>query len=99
MRASNDDGLDLSAIAALAVDDHRAAPCAVVAAAVRRDGKVLRGLGAAGRLWRDPDAPPARPHTLFDLASLTKSVTALTLARLARTRRLERGTELAEVVP
>jgi CubicO group peptidase (beta-lactamase class C family) len=94
-----DGSLDLSAIAALAVDHHRAAPCAVVAAAVRRGGVVHRGLGAAGRLWSDADAPPARPDTLFDLASLTKPVTALALARLARAGLLGRGEPLAEVLP
>ena len=93
---------DLSAIAAMVVDQHRAAPCAVVAAAVRRGGAIHRGLGAAGRLWLDgPDseAPPARPDTLFDLASLTKPVTALTLARLGRAGRLDRAERLAEVLP
>ena len=99
MRPPPDESLDLSAIAALAVDTHRAAPGAVVAAAVRRGGQVTLGLGAAGRLWGDPDAPPARPDTLFDLASLTKPVTALTLARLARSGRLDREAPLGEILP
>lgn len=91
--------LDLSAIAALAVERHPAAPCAVVAAAVRRGGALHRGVGAAGRLWPDEDAPLARPDSLFDLASITKPVTALTLARLARAGRLDRDERLDDLLP
>jgi CubicO group peptidase (beta-lactamase class C family) len=90
---------DLSSVAALAVDTHGAAPGAVVAAAARRQGQVRRGLGAAGRLWPAPDAPPATVDTLFDLASVTKPVTALALARLGRAGALARAERLADVLP
>lgn len=91
--------LDLSAIAAIAVDEHRASPGAVVAAASRAGGVVRRGIGAAGRLWFAADAPPASTTTIFDLASVTKPVTALTLARLTREGRLRRDERLGDVLP
>jgi len=91
--------LDLSDVAALAVDEHRAAPAAVVAAVHLRDGVQVRGIGAAGRLWYADDAPLAGVDTLFDLASVTKPVTALALARLGARSRLHRGELLGEVLP
>ena len=91
--------LDLSAVAAIAVEQHRAAPAAVVAAALRRDGVFVRGIGAAGRLWPADDAPPATTDTLFDLASVTKPVTALALARLERAGRIRRAELLGDVLP
>jgi CubicO group peptidase (beta-lactamase class C family) len=91
---------DLSAVAALAVGEHRATPAAVVAAALRtRDGRVLRGIGAAGRLWFEDGAPPTTVDTLFDLASVTKPVTALAGARLERASVLRRDETLGAVVP
>jgi CubicO group peptidase (beta-lactamase class C family) len=91
--------LDLSAVAALTVEAYRAAPCAVVAAAARRDGVWVRGAGAAGRLSYAADAPAATPDTLFDLASVTKPVTALALARLQREGKLHRDEKLGDVLP
>ena len=91
--------IDLSAIAAIAVDEHRAAPAAVVAAAIRRGGEIVRGAGAAGRLWYGDDAPPATTETFFDLASVTKPVTALAGARLERARALMRAERLGDVLP
>ena len=44
------------------------------------------GAGAAGRLWYGEDAPAATVATPFDLASVTKPLTALALARLERSR-------------
>jgi CubicO group peptidase (beta-lactamase class C family) len=87
--------IDLSAIASLVVDTFRAAPAAVVAAASRD----RRGIGAAGRLTFAEDAPAADADTLFDLASLTKPVTALALARLQREARIDRAEPLAAVLP
>lgn len=91
--------IDLSAIARIAAVELAATPAAVVAAASRHNGVVRRGLGAAGRLWRAEDAPAARVDTIFDLASLTKPVTALSLARLARRGALGREEALAAVLP
>lgn len=99
MMPPRDEPIDLSAAAAVVVTDHRAAPCAVVAAAVREGGAVRRGLGAAGRLTFDAHAPAATVDTLFDLASLTKPVTALALSRLTRAGVLGRGELLGSVLP
>ena len=99
MMGDHESGLDLSAIAAIAVEEHRAAPCAVVAAAARTGGAVRRGVGACGRLWLAGDAPAAAAETIFDLASLTKPITALALARLARAGRLRRDERLGAVLP
>lgn len=93
------DAEDLTDLAALVVERFAAAPCAVVAGA-RRDGHGWRfGVGAAGRLGSGEAARPATAGTLFDLASLTKPVTALTLARLERARTLSRREPLADVLP
>lgn len=91
--------LDLSDVAALVVDEHRAAPAAVVAAARREGGVIVRGIGAAGRLWSDESAPPATVETIFDLASVTKPITALALARLGRAGHIRREEPLAGVLP
>lgn len=99
--------IDLSDVAALVVDEIRAAPCACVAAAVRRGGSFQLGLGAAGRLWFPASpppgeaaaAPPANPATPFDLASVTKPLTALALARLERAGRVRRDEPLGDVLP
>jgi len=99
--------LDLSAVASLVVDDLRAAPCACVAAAVRRGSVFQYGVGAAGRLWfpaspppgEGPEAPAATPATPFDLASVTKPLTALALARLERAGRIRRDEPLAAALP
>jgi CubicO group peptidase (beta-lactamase class C family) len=91
--------LDLSAVAAIAVDRLAAAPAAVVAAALRRESGVVRGLGAAGRLWPEASAPAASPATIFDLASVTKPLTALALARLTRRGLLGRDERLGDVLP
>jgi CubicO group peptidase (beta-lactamase class C family) len=91
--------VDLSAVARLVTEEHRAAPCAVVAAALRKDGRFLWGAGAAGVLFGDEGAPPADLDTPFDLASVTKPFTALALARLERAGLLTRTERLGEVMP
>jgi CubicO group peptidase (beta-lactamase class C family) len=83
----------------MVVRDHRAAPAACVAAAAYRDGAWTYGLGAAGSLSFDAGAPPATPSTLFDLASVTKPVTALTMARLTRAGLIRREDALADHLP
>jgi serine-type D-Ala-D-Ala carboxypeptidase len=63
------------------------------------------GWGASGRLWQvppageDASAPRATAQSIFDLASLTKPVTGLLLARLEREGLLSRGERLADVLP
>lgn len=91
--------LDLSDAAALAVNAFDACPCAVVATAVRRGGAWHAGAGAAGRLWYGEDAPAATVATPFDLASVTKPLTALALARLERLGVLSRRERLRDVLP
>lgn len=91
--------LDLTAAASLVVDDFRAASCASVAAARRAGGQWVYGAGAAGRLTFAPDAPLADVATCFDLASVSKPLTALTLARLARAGVIGREEELAAILP
>lgn len=100
--------VDLSSVAEIAVTTYRAAPCACVAAAVRAHGKVRYGVGAAGRLWFEA-TPPAGAHgvappaatadAIFDLASVSKPLTALAFARLARAGLLRPDEPLAEVLP
>jgi len=95
--------VDLAAVAADVVHRHRAAPCAAVGAAIRAAGRWRLGSGYAGRLWpapaTDDEAPAASESTLFDLASLTKPVVALTLARAERRGLVRRSQSLGEVVP
>jgi len=92
--------LDLSAAARIASIDLKACPAASVAAAkITEKGEIVLGSGAAGRLSFDDDADETTADTVFDLASVTKPFTALTLARLARTGKLERHETLAEVLP
>ncbi len=90
---------DLRAAAALAALEIRAAPGAVVAAALGRGGSFSFGAGAAGRLVPAGDAPAVHLGTPFDLASLTKPVTALTAARLARAGLLSWGERLGDLLP
>jgi CubicO group peptidase (beta-lactamase class C family) len=91
--------VDLTPVAAAVVDEHRASPCASVAAAVLTGDGWRFGAGAYGKLWHGEDAPPASTSTLFDLASVTKPVTALAMARLARAQKLGRDEPLADVLP
>lgn len=90
--------LDLSDVARVVVDEVAAAPCATVAGAVRDGGSWRLGLGAAGRLFGDAGSA-AHTATIFDLASVTKPITALTLARLVRAGALRLEQPLGEVVP
>jgi CubicO group peptidase (beta-lactamase class C family) len=91
--------IDLTPIAADVVEGHGASACAVVAAAVLTEGGWRFGAGAHGNLWFGEEAPPASTTTLFDLASVTKPVTALAMARLERAGRLGRAEALADLLP
>lgn len=101
---------DLSDVARVVVESFGAAPCAVVGAARRRPEGWRFGWGAAGVLWTVPPeatgsdqggnrAPRATTQAIFDLASLTKPVVALTMARLQRAGLLDRHERLAELLP
>src|SRR4051794_37059438 len=90
---------DLGAIARAVVERFDAAPCAVIAAAVRREGRFRFGFGVAGAPDYDPEAPRAELDTPFDLASLSKPVTALLLARLERSGAVRRDTPLGALLP
>ncbi len=60
----------------------------------------LRWEGYAGRLSRDPGAPPVDAGTVFDLASLTKPLaTAAALMLLVDRGQVARDTSLGEVLP
>lgn len=119
-RTLDTEAADLREVAALVVDEHRAAPCAVVGAARRLESDAGAdpsipggrprgwqfGWGAAGRPWSVPpegekgkEPPRATAQLVFDLASLTKPVVALTLARLERASVLHRGEPLAALLP
>jgi CubicO group peptidase (beta-lactamase class C family) len=56
-------------------------------------------IAVAGQLSDDHSAPPVRVATWFDLASLTKPITALAAARLVRAARLDWKTPLAALLP
>lgn len=86
--------VDLSEVAGLVVEGFRAAPAASVAASLR--GRL--GLGASGHL-EPRSSHRAKPETLFDLASVTKPIVALTLARLVRRGKLALSERLGEVLP
>ena len=75
-----------------------------MAAARWTESEWLRGLGAAGKMWleaplgEDAVAPMSSSETIFDLASLTKPVTALVLARLERQGIVRRNQLLGEIL-
>ncbi len=92
------DLVDLSAVARVVVDEHGAAPAATVAASLGRGSTTRIGVGAAGTLDRGVEAAEASVETPFDLASLTKPMVALALARLERLGILRRGEPLGEVL-
>lgn len=66
------------------VDSDRVAPAAVIAASLREADRWVHANGVAGALSYAPDAASAELETYFDLASVTKPVTALLAARLVR---------------
>jgi serine-type D-Ala-D-Ala carboxypeptidase len=69
-----------------------------VSLAVRRDGRSVL-VGAFGRLGPGSDEPAAIPGTRFDLASLTKLVTAGLVLALASEGRLRPDDPLVRVLP
>jgi len=91
--------VDLTRAAHIVARDFRAAPCAVVAAARRVNDQFVFGVGASGSLCSEENAAEATIDTPFDLASLTKPITALTMARLVRQGVLARTQALHDVLP
>lgn len=89
--------LDLGDVARLVTETFGAAPAATVSAV--RSG--IRGEGAAGHLEAGGPggAASVTPSTPFDLASVTKPIVALTLARLVRKKRISLDEPLGIVVP
>jgi serine-type D-Ala-D-Ala carboxypeptidase len=73
------------------------APCAVIAAAGRKNNGWVQGIGCAGSLF--PDGPLASTTTVFDLASVTKPFTALTCLRLHHAGKLSLFQPLSELYP
>ena len=90
--------IDLEFIAKRVVEEFRAAPCAAVAAAIHEHGQWRYGIGAFGRLAFEERAALASSTTIFDLASVTKPVIALVMARLQRRQILHRDERLGDVV-
>lgn len=95
--ASRSDALPLDTIADAVVGPPLdAAPGAVVAAS--RIGAARRaGIGASGRLTRGGE--PVSARTIYDLASVTKPLVALTFARLERAGVITRSEPLEAALP
>jgi CubicO group peptidase (beta-lactamase class C family) len=91
------DSVDLTTVGALVCRDHGAAPAVTVAASLEAGASVARGIGAYGAL--EPAGRPVTPLTPFDLASVTKPVVALALARLAKAARLDLREPLSSFLP
>jgi len=72
---------------------------AVAAASAWRSGRWIEDIGAAGRLAFGSHEREATRETWFDLASLTKPITALAAARLARAGKISLGSPLGDFLP
>src|SRR5215471_16714321 len=70
-----------------------------VGAAARWGSRWVMGMAAAGRLGAAATESPVTTETFFDLASLTKPLTALAAARLARVGKLDFSAPLATWLP
>ena len=79
--------------------EKKTASAVVVGGAVRRGNGWVTEVGAAGRLSEDAAGAPVNAATWFDLASLTKPITALAAARLARAGVLALSAPLGELLP
>jgi CubicO group peptidase (beta-lactamase class C family) len=91
--------LILDQLAREIASDWKAASAVVVAGAVRRGPRWSTAVGAAGRVACVEGAAGVTSSTWFDLASLTKPITALCIARLARAGKLTLDTPLAVLLP
>ena len=77
----------------------KVASAVAVGAAVGLARGWVQEFGAAGRLSYAPFEPGVTENTWFDLASLTKPVTALASARLARAGLVDLATPLGALLP
>ena len=93
------DAVDLDHVAAYVTNECGAAPSAVVGAAVRCSNGWRLGWGVSGFLWYGDAAPSVTVDAVFDLASVSKPFTALTLARLERAGVVARSDTLGAVLP
>jgi CubicO group peptidase (beta-lactamase class C family) len=84
---------------ALELVDTRVASAVVVGGALRRGGRWIGEIGAAGTLGWGAREREITDLTWFDLASLTKPVTALAAARLVRKAKLDLGAPIAAAIP
>jgi serine-type D-Ala-D-Ala carboxypeptidase len=76
-----------------------AASAVVVGGSVRHRDRWVTEFDAAGRLSLDAADAPVTAATWFDLASLTKPITAMAAARLARGGMLTLNTPLGDLLP
>ena len=76
----------------------RVASAVVTGVSVHVGDRWVTDVGAAGRLARGTNEPSVSTETWFDLASLTKPVTALAAARLVRAGKLDLRTSLESLV-
>jgi CubicO group peptidase (beta-lactamase class C family) len=79
--------------------EKKAASAVVAGGSVRRAQQWVTEVGAAGRLSDDAEDAPVTASTWFDLASLTKPITAMAAARLARAGKLALDTRLDVLLP
>jgi CubicO group peptidase (beta-lactamase class C family) len=91
--------LALERLAHELIGKDKVAPAVATAAAVWRDGRWITNVAAAGKLASGGHERAATPRTWFDLASLTKPITALAAARLARARKIDLGAALGTLLP
>jgi CubicO group peptidase (beta-lactamase class C family) len=79
--------------------DSGVASAVALAAGAHTGRQWVHQVAAAGRLGSGAGQSTVEPATWFDLASLTKSVTALTAARLARAGELDFAAPLGRLIP
>jgi CubicO group peptidase (beta-lactamase class C family) len=78
--------------------DKRVALAVVVGVSGRWHGGWTTEIGAAGRVAMGAHEPPVTSETWFDLASVTKPLTALAAARLVRAGKLDLGAPLGTLL-
>jgi len=79
--------------------DQKAAYAVAIGVGVREAGGWTTEIGTAGRLASGATEPSVSAETWFDLASLTKPVTAMVAVRLVRAGKLALGAPLVSLLP